>query len=127
MKIWMNGCFDILHHGHFRMIKYASSLGSLKIGIDSDHRIREMKGNDRPFHSQTERFYNLKSIKGVNSAHIFNTDTELIELIRLYKPDIFVIGGDYRNKPIIGSEYAKEIRYFDRIEGFSTTKILNTI
>jgi D-beta-D-heptose 7-phosphate kinase/D-beta-D-heptose 1-phosphate adenosyltransferase len=127
MKIWMNGCFDILHHGHFRMIKYASSLGSLKIGIDSDHRIREMKGNDRPFHSQTERFYNLKSIKGVNSAHIFNTDTELIELIRLYKPDIFVIGGDYRNKPIIGSEYAKEIRYFDRIEGFSTTKILNII
>lgn len=127
MKIWMNGCFDILHYGHFLMIEYASSLGSLKIGIDSDHRVKEMKGADRPFHSQTERLYNLKSIKGVNSAHIFNTDAELIELIRLYKPDIFVIGSDYRDKPIIGGEYANEIRYFSRIGGFSTTQILNTV
>lgn len=123
----MNGCFDILHYGHFRMIEYASSLGSLKIGIDSDYRIREMKGKDRPFHSQIERFYNLKSIKGVDSAHVFNTDAELIELIRSYKPDIFVIGSDYKNKPIIGSEYVKEIKYFDRMKDFSTTKILNVI
>jgi D-beta-D-heptose 7-phosphate kinase/D-beta-D-heptose 1-phosphate adenosyltransferase len=124
MKIWMNGCFDILHHGHFRMIEYASSLGFLRIGIDSDYRIKEMKGKDRPFHNQNERFYNLKSIKGVDGVHMFNTNNELIELIKLYKPDIFVIGSDYKDKPIIGSEYVKEIRYFDRIETFSTTKIL---
>jgi D-beta-D-heptose 7-phosphate kinase/D-beta-D-heptose 1-phosphate adenosyltransferase len=127
MKIWMNGCFDILHHGHFRMIEYASSLGFLRIGIDSDYRIKEMKGKDRPFHNQNERFYNLKSIKGVDGVHIFNTGNELVELIKLYKPDIFVIGSDYKDKPIIGSEYIKEIRYFDRVEGFSTTRILEKL
>ena len=123
-KIWMNGCFDILHYGHFRMIEYAASLGFLRIGIDGDYRIKEMKGKDRPFHNQNERFYNLKSIKGVDGVHIFNTDNELMEVIKLYKPDIFVIGSDYKDKPIIGSEYVGEIIYFDRIEGFSTTKIL---
>jgi rfaE bifunctional protein nucleotidyltransferase chain/domain len=126
MKIWMNGCFDILHHGHFRMIEHAASLGdTLVIGIDSDARIKKMKGNDRPFHTQDERYYNLKSIKGVYSVHIFNTDSELKEIMRLYKPDIFVIGSDYKDKPIIGSEYVKEIHYFDRIDRFSTTQILN--
>ncbi len=123
-KIWMNGCFDILHYGHFRIIEYAASLGFLRIGIDGDYRIKEMKGKDRPFHNQNERFYNLKSIKGVDGVHIFNTDNELMEVIKLYKPDIFVIGSDYKDKPIIGSEYVGEIIYFDRIEGFSTTKIL---
>jgi bifunctional ADP-heptose synthase (sugar kinase/adenylyltransferase) len=49
---------------------------------------------------------------------------KVIELIQSYKPDIFVIGSDYKDKPIIGSEYVKEIRYFDRIKGFSTTQIL---
>jgi rfaE bifunctional protein nucleotidyltransferase chain/domain len=125
MKVWMNGCFDILHHGHFRMIEYAASLGDiLVIGIDADERIKRMKGESRPYHTSSERIYNLKSIKGVDNIFVFNTDDELINLIRGYSPDIFVIGGDYINKPIIGSEYVKEIRYFDRIESFSTTKIL---
>jgi D-beta-D-heptose 7-phosphate kinase/D-beta-D-heptose 1-phosphate adenosyltransferase len=128
MKIWMNGCFDILHHGHFRMIEYAASLGNkLIIGIDTDNRIKQMKGDDRPYHTTAERLFNLKSIKGVSDVCIFNTDDDLIRLIQKYKPDIFVIGSDYKDKPIIGSEHAKEIRYFNRIEEFSTTKILNVI
>jgi rfaE bifunctional protein nucleotidyltransferase chain/domain len=125
MKIWMNGCFDILHHGHFRMIEYAASLGDrLVIGIDTDERIKRMKGENRPYHTTFERLYNLTLIKGVDNVFVFNTDADLIELIRSYKPDIFVIGSDYKDKPIIGSDYVKEIRYFDRIEGFSTTNIL---
>jgi rfaE bifunctional protein nucleotidyltransferase chain/domain len=124
MRIWMNGCFDILHYGHFRMIEYAASLGTLIIGIDTDRRIQEMKGVDRPFHSIVERIFNLRSINGVTTVVTFDTDDELIRQIKLFEPDIFVIGSDYRDKPIIGSEYVKEIRYFDRIEGFSTTKIL---
>lgn len=125
MKIWMNGCFDILHYGHFRMIEYAASLGDiLVIGIDTDERIKSIKGEDRPYHTTLERLYNLKSIKGVDNVFVFNTDDDLINLIRNYNPDIFVIGSDYKDKPIIGSEYVKEIRYFDRINEFSTTKIL---
>jgi D-beta-D-heptose 7-phosphate kinase/D-beta-D-heptose 1-phosphate adenosyltransferase len=125
MKIWMNGCFDVLHHGHYRMIEYAASLGNrLVIGIDTDERIKRIKGENRPYHTTFERLYNLKLIKGVDNVFVFNTDADLIELIQSYKPDIFVIGSDYKDKPIIGSEYVKEIRYFDRIKGFSTTQIL---
>lgn len=124
MRIWMNGCFDILHYGHFRMIEYAASLGTLIIGIDTDRRIKEMKGVDRPFHTTEERAFNLRSIKGVTTVVTFDTDEELIRQIKLFEPDIFVIGSDYKDKPIIGGDYVKEIRYFDRIEGFSTTKIL---
>jgi len=125
MRIWMNGCFDILHHGHFRMIEYASSLGSLVIGIDTDERIKKIKGMDRPYHTLQQRIFNLLSIKGVYTVVSFNTDDELIRHIQLVEPDIFVIGSDYKDKPIIGSEYVKEIRYFDRLENLSTTDILN--
>jgi D-beta-D-heptose 7-phosphate kinase/D-beta-D-heptose 1-phosphate adenosyltransferase len=125
MRIWMNGCFDILHHGHFRMIEYASSLGSLVIGIDTDERIKKMKGMDRPYHTLQQRIFNLLSIKGVYTVVSFNTDDELIRHIQLIEPDIFVIGSDYKDKPIIGSEYVKEIKYFDRLENLSTTDILN--
>lgn len=125
MKIWINGCFDVLHHGHFRIINYAKSFGgTLVIGIDSDSRIKKLKGDDRPYHNQEERKYNLMQIKGVDNVLIFESDFILKEQIKIYQPDIFVIGGDYRDKPIIGAEYAKEIKFYDRIENFSTTEIL---
>ena len=126
MRIWMNGCFDVLHYGHFRMIKYAASLGEmLVIGIDGDDRVKQMKGKDRPFHTEEQRKFNLMQIKGVSNVVIFHTDEMLREQIQLYKPNIFVIGSDYRNKPIIGGNHAEEIRFFDRIPNLSTTKILN--
>lgn len=128
MRIWMNGCFDILHYGHFRMIEYAASLGDrLVIGIDGDKRIRDTKGDGRPFHTEEERKFNLMQIKGVSDVVVFHTDEMLREQIQLYKPNIFVIGSDYRNKPIIGGNHAEEVRFFDRIPNLSTTEILKDI
>lgn len=124
-KIWLNGCFDVLHHAHFKMIEFASTFGELLvIGIDSDTRVKELKGNDRPFHSQEERKYNLERVKGVSKVIIFDSTIMLEEAIKRYQPDIFVIGSDYRGKPIVGEQYAKSIVYFNRMEDFSTTKIL---
>jgi D-beta-D-heptose 7-phosphate kinase/D-beta-D-heptose 1-phosphate adenosyltransferase len=125
MRIWINGCFDVLHYGHFRMIEYAASLGEmLVIGIDSDERVKKMKGENRPFHTETQRKFNLMQIKGVSNVVIFDSDETLRSQIELYKPNIFVIGSDYANKPIIGGNHADEIRFFDRIKDLSTTKIL---
>jgi rfaE bifunctional protein nucleotidyltransferase chain/domain len=125
MRIWINGCFDVLHYGHFRMIEYAASLGEmLVIGIDSDERVKKMKGDNRPFHTETQRKFNLMQLKGVSNVVIFDSDETLRSQIELYKPNIFVIGSDYVNKPIIGGNHADEIRFFDRITDFSTTKIL---
>ena len=125
-KVWINGCFDVLHHAHFKMIEFASTFGDLLvIGIDSDKRVKELKGDDRPFHSEEERKYNLEQIKGVKKVVIFDSAKILEELIKTYEPDVFVIGSDYKNKPIVGEQYAKSIVYFNRMESFSTTKILS--
>jgi D-beta-D-heptose 7-phosphate kinase/D-beta-D-heptose 1-phosphate adenosyltransferase len=124
--VWINGCFDVLHYGHFQLIQYAARIGGkLVIGIDSDERVKQLKGEDRPFHTQEQREYNLNQIRGVGEVIVFHTEDELRETLKRLKPDVFVIGSDYMNKPIIGGEWAKEIRFFDRIEGFSTTKLLD--
>ena len=126
MKIWINGCFDVLHHGHFQLIAHAKSLGDeLTIGIDSDRRVKESKGDGRPFHNQKQRIYNLFQINGVNGIVVFDTDKELSDAIKEYQPDIFVIGEEYKDKGIIGRKHAKKIEYFTKVEGFSTTGLLD--
>jgi len=126
MKIWLNGCFDVLHHGHFRLLRHAKLLGDeVVVGIDSDRRVKELKGSDRPHHTLDQRKFNLHQIEGVRKVVDFDSDEDLIWHIRNEEPDAMLIGSDYRDKPIVGEEYLKEIIYFDRITGFSTTKILD--
>lgn len=124
--VWINGCFDVLHYGHFKLIQYAKSLGDkLIVGIDSDERVKQLKGDNRPFHTQTEREFNLRQIKCVDEVVVFNSEDELRNILDYLEPDYFVIGSDYINKKIIGSEFAKEIKFFERIQNFSTTKLLD--
>jgi D-beta-D-heptose 7-phosphate kinase/D-beta-D-heptose 1-phosphate adenosyltransferase len=124
-KVWINGCFDVLHYGHFKLIDYAKSFGDLMIGIDSDERIKQMKGDGRPFHTEGQRVFNLLQIEGVDKIVIFDSDDSLRKHLKEYEPDIFVIGDEYMYKPIIGGEHAKEIKFFGKLDGFSTTKLLD--
>lgn len=126
-KVWINGAFDVIHLGHIFLIKEACKLGYLKIGIDSDNRIRENKNKFRPINSEYERKEMLLSLKGVESVEIFSSDDELVNLIKSYSPDYFVIGSDYKEKKIIGVDFAKEIIFVDRLYGYSSSnKIMNT-
>ena len=124
-KVWVNGCFDVLHRGHIELLKYAKSQGTfLIVGIDTDDRIKKMKGIFRPFNNQEDRLFFLESIKYVDHVELFDSDEELIEKLSLFKPDIMVVGSDYKDKQVIGSEHANELKFFDRIKGYSTTRIL---
>ena len=126
MKIWVNGCFDLLHIGHIRLLKYARSLGStLTVGIDSDDRIAISKGKKRHINKQNIRKEMLMSIRWVDNVIVFNTDRELEDLIKMHS-DRIVIGSDYRNKRVIGSEYS-EVMFFNKIENYSTTNLLEKI
>lgn len=128
MKIWMNGCYDVLCYGHFKMFEYARSFGGeVVVGIDTDRRVKLLKDDSRPYHTAEERKFNLLSIKGIDRVIIFDTAEELAEIIKNEAPDIFIIGSDYRGRPIVGSEFVKEIKYFERQEQFSTTKLLETM
>ena len=125
-RVWLNGCFDVLHYGHFKLIEYAKSFdGKLVIGIDSDERVKYLKGMDRPFHTQEQRRFNLMQVSGVDAVVTFDSEDELRKQIELYSPDIFVIGDEYMYKPIVGGEFAKEIKFYKKIDGLSTTKLLD--
>ena len=125
ITVWTNGCFDVLHRGHIELFKYAKSLGDkLVVGVDSDEKVKMDKGNDRPINNLEDRTEMLLSIKYIDEVWCFNSTKELRDVIKINKPDIMVIGSDWRGKPIIGEEYTKELLFFDRIGGYSTTKIL---
>ena len=125
MKVWINGTFDILHIGHIRLLNFAKSFGTIRVGLDTDERVREKKGIQRPFNKLEYRMEFISSIAGVDSVVSFGTDDELRNCIKEYEPDVMVIGGEYKYKEIIGLEYVPHIEFFDKIEGISTTKILN--
>jgi rfaE bifunctional protein nucleotidyltransferase chain/domain len=123
-KIWVNGTFDVLHIGHIRLMLHAASLGILRVGIDTDERVRSKKGMGRPFNTLDNRMEFVSAINGVDSVVSFGSDDELIERIKEWEPDIMVIGDDYKYHEIIGVEYVPKIEFFEKIEGLSTTKIL---
>jgi len=128
MKIFVNGTFDIVHVGHIQLLNYARGLGHhLLVAIDSDRRVRQLKGTGRPVHNQDERRLLLENLRSVDSVKIFNTDDELEHIITLYEPDVMVKGSDYRNRPIIGEEQCGRIEFFERIDEYSTTKIIQHI
>lgn len=125
VKVWTNGCFDILHRGHFEMLKYARSLGDfLIVGIDSDKKVQAAKGPTRPVNSVEDRRFALEAIRYVDEVVIFDSPEGLANAIKKTSPDIMVIGSDWRGKKVVGEEYTKEVRFFDRIGDYSTTSII---
>lgn len=127
-KVFVNGTFDILHPGHVRLLQYARSLGTrLLVAIDTDNRVRQLKGSSRPFFTQNDRTFMLQSIAGVNEVVLFNTDEELAHIIAVYEPDIMVKGSDYINKPIVGEEYCGRIEFFKRTDEHSSTKAIQNL
>lgn len=126
--VFVNGTFDILHVGHLRLLNYAKSLGEyLHVAIDSDERVKFLKGSQRPINSQEERKEMLLNLKAVDTVSIFNSSIALENTIKDLNPDFMVIGGDYRGKQIIGSQFAKSFLFFDRIDGLSTTEKIQYI
>ena len=127
-SIFVNGTFDILHPGHIQLLNYAKSLGdTLTVGIDSDRRVKEKKGYARPVYNVGDRAYMLQNLKAVDYVVIFDSDEELERCIKTVKPDIMVVGSDWKGKSVIGSMYSAELRFFDRVEEYATTKTIQSI
>ena len=100
---------------------------NIRVGIDSDERVKQLKGQSRPINNQRDRKYFLESIKFIDEVVVFNDELELINSIKKYSPDIMIVGSDYTNKRVIGSEHAKKLVFFDKIKGYSSTGILEKI
>jgi D-beta-D-heptose 7-phosphate kinase/D-beta-D-heptose 1-phosphate adenosyltransferase len=128
IKVWVNGTFDIVHLGHIQLLKRAADLGDfLIVGLDGDKRVTELKGEQRPINNIVSRITVLEAIKYVDRVLVFDSDEQLETHIKTLRPAIMVIGEEYRGKRIIGSEYVGEIVYFPKMEGFSSTHIINKL
>tara|TARA_R110000823_G_scaffold76776_2_gene175326 strand:+ start:408 stop:818 length:411 start_codon:yes stop_codon:yes gene_type:complete len=127
-RVWINGTFDVIHSGHIKLFRYARMLagskGQVIVGLDTDDRIKLSKGPTRPVNNLINRIIVLSSIKYIDQIMSFSTDDELESLIYNIKPRFMVIGDDYINKPIIGSEHISNIYYVTR-DGNSTTNTIN--
>ena len=126
MKVWTNGCFDILHKGHIELFRYAKSLGNeLVVGIDSDEKVKLDKGDNRPINNLQDRMYMLQSIKYIDKVIPFDSTEDLRKTIRWYQPDLMVIGSDWKGKDIIGREFSDKLVFFNRVGDYSTSKTLD--
>lgn len=124
--IFTNGCFDILHIGHIKLLEFAKKLdGRLIVGLNSDTSVKKLKGPSRPINNENIRKEMLLAIKFVDEVIIFNQETPL-DLIKNIKPDIIVKGGDYKPEEVIGGKMA-EVVIFNYVDEFSTTKIIKSI
>lgn len=125
-KVFVNGTFDLLHCGHIELLNYAKSLGDyLLVALDSDARVKELKGPTRPVNSLSTRTCIIGNLKPVDDVMSFDSSEELETIIRGYSPDIMIVGSDWRDKPIVGSQYAKALKFYERTNPASSTDTLN--
>ena len=127
-RVWLNGTFDVLHAGHIHLFQHARNIASnahVCVGVDSDERVAQRKGNGRPINNLSNRISMLHAIRYIDEVVVFGSDDELRAKIRAYNPHIMVIGDDYEISNIIGAEFIPRIIRIPKYGGLSTTKIVN--
>tara|TARA_Y100000591_G_C21435259_1_gene498896 strand:- start:14 stop:496 length:483 start_codon:yes stop_codon:yes gene_type:complete len=129
--VFTNGCFDLLHSGHLKLLKKAKSFADvLIVGINSDSSVRVLKGEGRPVVNQEDRLVILACLKIVDFVIIFEEETPL-NLIKCISPSVLVKGGDYKLSEIVGGEHVikngGKVKIVKLKEGYSTSKFLKKI
>jgi rfaE bifunctional protein nucleotidyltransferase chain/domain len=123
--VFVNGTFDILHSGHINLLNAARRYGNyLLVAIDCDERVKQLKGQGRPFNDEKNRKLILENLKAVDGVVIFKSDQHLVDIIKEYQPDIMVKGSDWRGKTIVGELHVKKIVFHERDNNESTTKTI---
>lgn len=140
MNIWVNGCFDILHTGHIDLLWFAKLYNidtdciipperqnKLIVGLDSDERVKQLKGENRPINDINTRTIMMENLKMVDQVIIFDNDTELRNAIKFFEIDYVIVGDHYRDKEVIGGENARRGVAFYKTDERSTTNIIEKI
>ncbi len=132
MKVaFTNGCFDILHLGHLKILTKSKEFGDrLIVAVNSDESVRKLKGEERPINDFQTRSNMLASFSFVDYVVEFSDDTPK-KLIQIIKPDFLIKGGDYKKKNIVGndivSSYGGETIIIPLIDGLSSTNTINKL
>jgi D-beta-D-heptose 7-phosphate kinase/D-beta-D-heptose 1-phosphate adenosyltransferase len=123
-----NGCFDILHRGHIRLLAEArAACDRLVVGLNSDASTKRLKGNSRPINPEEGRAEVLAALEAVDLVVVFEEDTPL-ELIKRVRPSVLVKGADYKREDVVGHDVVEAaggaVVLVDLVPGQSTTKIV---
>src|SRR5215212_7070993 len=124
-----NGCFDILHPGHVKLLTAArSACDRLIVGLNSDSSVKRLKGEGRPVQGERARSEVLAALEAVDLIVIFEEDTPL-KLITEIKPGVLIKGGDYTREQVVGHEIVEadggRVLLVDVLPGFSTSSLVN--
>ena len=124
-----NGCFDILHPGHVKVLTAArGACDRLIVGLNSDASVRRLKGVGRPVQNERARAEVLAALEAVDLVVIFEEDTP-IRLITQVRPNVLVKGGEYTREQVVGHDIVEahggEVMLVDVLPGFSTTSLVN--
>jgi D-beta-D-heptose 7-phosphate kinase/D-beta-D-heptose 1-phosphate adenosyltransferase len=126
-----NGCFDLLHAGHVRLLRESRRLGeALAVAVNSDASVRKLKGHGRPVIGERERLEILAALEAVDYVLLFNEETPE-RLIRAVRPAVLVKGGDWGRARVVGRKTVEEdggkVRILPLRKGVSTTRIIRRI
>jgi D-beta-D-heptose 7-phosphate kinase/D-beta-D-heptose 1-phosphate adenosyltransferase len=126
-----NGCFDIIHIGHIRILsEIKKNCDILVVALNSDNSVKRLKGARRPIIPLIERTEIVAALESVNFVTYFDEDTP-INLILKIKPQILAKGGDWDKYHIVGSDIVikngGKVLSLDYIKGSSTTNIIDKI
>ena len=129
--VFTNGCFDLLHPGHIRILELARELGdALVVGLNSDASVRQLKGEGRPVIVERERAEILAALESVDAVVIFDALTPREVIARLL-PDVLVKGDDWPGDQIVGREEVEaaggRVVSIPVVPGYSTSEILQKI
>jgi D-beta-D-heptose 7-phosphate kinase / D-beta-D-heptose 1-phosphate adenosyltransferase len=124
-----NGCFDLLHPGHVRLLAGArAACDRLVVGLNSDASVARLKGDGRPIQREQGRADVLAALEAVDLVVVFPQDTPL-ELIKKVRPTVLVKGGDYRREEVVGHDIVEamggEVLLVDLVPGYSTTRLVD--
>jgi D-beta-D-heptose 7-phosphate kinase/D-beta-D-heptose 1-phosphate adenosyltransferase len=123
-----NGCFDLLHPGHVKLLREArAACDRLIVGLNSDQSVARLKGEGRPVQTQHARADVLAALEAVDLVVIFEEDTPL-NLIERIEPTALIKGSDYRVEEVVGRDFVEahggEVVLVDIVPGHSTTDIV---
>lgn len=125
--VFTNGCFDLLHLGHLRLLLAAKKCGELLVvALNSDKSVKRIKGPLRPLVKERARAELIAALSCVDYVTFFSEETPE-KTIQLLKPDILVKGSDYPLAKIAGRNDVKKVARIPLIKGYSTSALVKKI